>query len=149
MLICSPVGRHHRHDIVHGLLARLKHTSYQLPGNTVIVLDEPAMCDTRTRLALQRAAAEAVRDLLEVGQALLADRARVERGVHAVGLDVSRLQAGGGDGYAAELDHVGPLRGSLRLGRAGVGRDQPLAHILRAVVASSMVSNGCLSLRAA
>ncbi|MGH8931785.1 MAG: MobF family relaxase [Egibacteraceae bacterium] len=33
-------------DTVHGLLARLQHTAYRLPGNAVIVLDEAAMCDT-------------------------------------------------------------------------------------------------------
>ncbi len=43
-------------DTVHGLLARLDHTGYRLPAGTVIVLDEAAMCDTRTLLRLVRAA---------------------------------------------------------------------------------------------
>ncbi len=54
-------------DTVHGLLARLEHTGYQLPGNAVIVLDEAAMCDTRTRLALQRAADAAGVKVVDLG----------------------------------------------------------------------------------
>jgi ATP-dependent exoDNAse (exonuclease V) alpha subunit len=54
-------------DTVHGLLARLEHTSYQLPGNAVIVLDEAAMCDTRTRLALQRATDAAGVKVVDLG----------------------------------------------------------------------------------
>lgn len=54
-------------DTVHGLLARLDHTGYQLALGTVIVLDEAAMCDTRTLLRLVRAADHASVKLIAVG----------------------------------------------------------------------------------
>jgi len=54
-------------DTVHGLLARLDHTGYRLPAGTVIVLDEAAMCDTRTLLRLIRAADHADVKVVAVG----------------------------------------------------------------------------------
>lgn len=54
-------------DTVHGLLARLEHTSFQLPAAAVIVPAEAAMCDTRTYLRLVRAADAAGVKVVPVG----------------------------------------------------------------------------------
>ncbi|MGH8907698.1 MAG: AAA family ATPase [Egibacteraceae bacterium] len=54
-------------DTVHGLLARLDHTDCQLPQGAAMVLDEAAMCDTRTLLRLVCAADHAGVKLVMVG----------------------------------------------------------------------------------
>ena len=49
------------------LLVELHHSRRKLPGGVVVILDEAAMCPTRTRLALQRAVDAVDGKIVDVG----------------------------------------------------------------------------------